>query len=160
MNDIPKEGEFEIVSLNVSEKKGTRKRPIPTARFAIGLGVEGDAHSGFIEDRQVSLLAMEEIEGASAACAKTAPGAAALVPGDFAENVTTRGVVLHELPLGTRLFIGSAELELSKIGKQCHAECEIKRLVGECVMPKRGVFARVLRAGEASRADRCRYRIG
>ncbi|MGA2547786.1 MAG: MOSC domain-containing protein [Rectinemataceae bacterium] len=160
MAAIAREGEFEIVSLNVSEKKGTRKRPIPRARFAVGLGVEGDAHAGLLEDRQVSLLAIEEIEGASAACVKAAPGAAALVPGDFAENVTTKGIVLHELPLGTRLYIGTAELELSKIGKQCHADCEIKRLVGECVMPSRGVFARVLRAGEAGNADRCRYRIG
>jgi MOSC domain-containing protein YiiM len=160
MAAIPREGEFEIVSLNVSEKKGTRKRPIPLARFAVGLGVEGDAHSGLLEDRQVSLLAIEEILEASAACVKAAPGATGLVPGDFAENVTTRGIVLHELPLGTRLYIGSAELELSKIGKECHAACEIKRLVGECVMPKRGVFARVLTAGEASLADRCRYRIG
>jgi len=160
MNDIPKEGQFEIVSLNVSQKKGTRKHPIPRAIFTLGLGVEGDAHAGLLEDRQVSLLAIEEIEGASAACVKASPGAAGLVPGDFAENVTTRGVALHELPLGTRLYIGSAELELSKIGKECHAACEIKRLVGECVMPKRGVFARVLKAGEAGCADRCSYRIG
>jgi MOSC domain-containing protein YiiM len=154
------EGEFEVVSLNVSETKGTRKRPIPAARFEIGRGVAGDAHAGLLEDRQVSLLAVEEIEGASAACAKATPGSPGLAPGDFAENVTTRGCALHELPLGTRLFVGSAELEISKIGKKCHAPCEIKRLVGECVMPKRGVFARVVRAGEARVADRCRYRIG
>lgn len=160
MDDIPREGEFEIVSLNVSERKGTRKRPVPSARFSLGLGLEGDAHAGLLENRQVSLLAIEEIDGASAACVKASPGADRLVPGDFAENVTTRGVVLHELPLGTRLYVGSAELELSKIGKECHAPCEIRRLVGDCVMPKRGVFARVVVAGEARVADRCRYRIG
>ena len=153
------EGEFDLVSINVSEKKGTRKSPIPRASFAIGRGVDGDAHAGLLEDRQVSLLAIEEIEGASAACVKATPGAAGLVPGDFAENLTTRGVALHELPLGTRLFVGTAELEISKIGKECHAACEIKRLAGECVMPSRGVFARVLRSGEAAVADRCRYRI-
>ena len=153
------EGEFDLVSINISEKKGTRKRPIPRAQFAVGRGVEGDAHAGALEDRQVSLLAIEEIDGASAACVKAAPGATGLVPGDFAENLTTRGVVLHELPLGTLLYVGTAELEISKIGKECHAACEIKRLVGECVMPSRGVFARVLRAGEASIADRCSYRI-
>jgi len=154
------EGEFRIVSLNVSAAKGTRKKPIPRARFEVGKGIEGDAHAGTLENRQVSLLAMEEIEGASAACAKAAPGAAGLVPGDFAENVTTEGIALHELPLGTRLFVGTAELEVSKIGKECHAPCEIRRLVGQCVMPTRGIFARVLRAGEASVEDRCRYRIG
>src|SRR5208283_2507179 len=138
MASATREGDFEIVSLNISEKTGTRKRPIPRARFAVGRGVEGDAHAGVLEDRQVSLLAIEEIEEASAACAKASPGAAALAPGDFAENVTTRGVVLHELPLGTRLYVGTAELEISKIGKDCHAACEIKRLVGECVMPSRG----------------------
>jgi MOSC domain-containing protein YiiM len=159
MAEMPREGEFEIVSLNVSEKTGTRKRPVPVVRFAVGTGIEGDAHAGILEIRQVSLLAAEEIERASATCAKAAPGSA-LVPGDFAENVTTRGVVLHELPLGTRLYIGTAELELSKIGKECHAACEIRRLVGDCVMPRRGVFARVLRTGEARVADRGRYRIG
>jgi MOSC domain-containing protein YiiM len=151
------QGEFEIVSLNVSSRMGTRKSPILRASFAVGRGIEGDAHAGVLEDRQVSLLAVEEIEAASAACAEASPGAPPLAPGDFAENVTTRGVILHELPLGTRLYLGTAELEISKIGKECHAACEIRRLVGDCVMPRRGVFARVLRAGEAGVADRCRY---
>jgi MOSC domain-containing protein YiiM len=159
MANATRAGDFEIVSLNISENRGTRKRPIPRAIFAVGRGVEGDAHAGVLEDRQVSLLAIEEIEKASAACAKASPGAAALSPGDFAENVTTRGVVLHELPLGTRLYLGTAELEISRIGKECHAACEIRRLVGDCAMPRRGVFARVVRGGEAGVADSGRYSL-
>jgi MOSC domain-containing protein YiiM len=159
-----REGDFEIVSVNVSQKTGTRKVPVPLISLAVGRGVEGDAHAGVYENRQVSLLAAEEIEKASAACAGYAaahPGApAALKPGDFAENITTRGIVLHELPLGTRLEIGGAVLEVSKIGKECHAACEIRTLVGDCVMPKKGIFARVLVPGEVGCADRGHYRIG
>ncbi len=165
MSGIPAaEGSFEIVSVNVSQKTGTRKLSVPRISLAVGLGVDGDAHAGGYENRQVSLLAIEEIEKASAACAGYAashPGApSGLVPGDFAENITTRGIVLHELPVGTRLEIGGAVLEVSKIGKECHAACEIRTLVGDCVMPKKGIFARVLSAGEVSREDHGHYRIG
>jgi MOSC domain-containing protein YiiM len=146
---LPREGTFRIVSLNVSERTGTRKRPVQAFRLEPGRGVAGDAHAGVIEDRQVSFLAIEEIEAASSA----------LGPGDFAENVTTRGLALHELPVGTRLEIGEAVLEVSKIGKECHAACEIRVLVGDCVMPRRGVFARVLRGGEIKNEDIGHYRI-
>jgi MOSC domain-containing protein YiiM len=167
---LPAEGDFEIVSLNVSERTGTRKRPVPSFRLAEGLGVEGDAHAGIIEVRQVSLLAAEEIEAASAslcrgyaggAGAQAQPGGAPteLKPGDFAENITTRGLALHELPIGTLIEIGPALLEVSKIGKECHASCEIRRLVGDCVMPRKGIFARVLRGGEIRDEDRGHYRI-
>ena len=172
MSVLANEGSFEIVSLNVSEKKGIRKTPVEGIVLEEGRGVRGDAHSGVLEDRQVSLLAVEEIEGANAklasggydACVKAPPGG--IKPGDFAENITTRGLALHELPIGTRLEIGPAGeeprvvLEVSKIGKECHADCEIKRLVGDCVMPRRGIFARVLKGGEVGRADSGHYRIG
>jgi hypothetical protein len=178
MSDIRREGDFQIVSLNVSEKTGTRKRPVSSLRLEAGRGVAGDAHAGVIENRQVSLLAVEEIEAASARLcpgyadgeegtmfrgagpATTAPALASLKPGDFAENITTRGVALHELPVGTTLEIGGALLEVSKIGKECHAACEIRRLVGDCVMPRKGIFARVLRGGEISNEDSGHYRIG
>lgn len=164
MNEMKREGDFEIVSLNVSDKTGVRKRPVDSFRLEPGRGIAGDAHAGLIEERQVSFLALEEIEGASAAlksgaCVASVPGGK-LSPGDFAENVTTRGVVLHELPLGTRIELGEALLEVSKIGKECHASCEIRRLVGDCVMPRRGIFARVLRGGEVRREDRGHYCIG
>lgn len=200
MNPMPEEGIFEIVSFNVSQKTGTRKRPVDSALFVEGLGMEGDAHAGLIENRQVSLLAVEEIEDANrrlqeslarpepasidsgsglvlgrasaaggqpdsismpegATLVRGKAGLDSLNPGDFAENITTRGIVLHELPLGTRLEIGGVLLEVSKIGKECHTACEIRRLVGDCVMPRKGIFARVVRGGEAHRADSCRYRL-
>ena len=156
------EGEFEIVSLNVSRKTGTRKTPVESAVLVEGSGVEGDAHAGVLERRQVSFLAVEEIEGASAQLAgecSLAGGLDHLAPGDFAENVTTRGVALHLLPLGTEIRIGEAMLEVSQIGKECHAACEIRRLVGDCVMPRKGIFARVVRGGRVSREDRGHYRF-
>jgi MOSC domain-containing protein YiiM len=159
---LPKEGEFEIVSLNVSRKTGTRKIPVESVVLVEGSGIEGDAHAGVLEKRQVSFLAAEEIEGASAQLAgqcALAGGLDRLAPGDFAENVTTRGVALHLLPLGTEIRIGEALLEVSQIGKECHAACEIRRLVGDCVMPRKGIFARVVRGGRISREDRGHYRF-
>jgi len=161
MNAIPREGDFEIVSLNVSATTGTRKKPVESVTLIEGRGIQGDAHAGLIEERQVSLLAVEEIEKASAQlaggdCALTS-GLDRLVPGDFAENITTRGIELHLLPIGTQIRIGEILLELSKIGKECHAACEIRRLVGDCVMPRKGIFARVLKGGEVRHEDRCHY---
>jgi MOSC domain-containing protein YiiM len=166
MAGLANEGDFEIVSLNVSEKKGVRKHPIPSFVLREGKGVEGDAHQDGPEDRQVSLLAYEEIVGANEklkerggeGCVKAPEGG--IKPGDFAENITTRGIALHELPLGTRIRIGTTLVEVSKIGKECHAACEIRSLVGDCVMPRRGIFARVIEGGEVSREDSCHYRIG
>jgi MOSC domain-containing protein YiiM len=162
MIDI-KEGDFQIVSLNLSERTGTRKKPVGCIRFVAGKGIDGDAHAGLLEKRQVSFLAMEEIEAATGAMRAKLGGdapLASLAPGDFAENLTTRGLALHELPIGTKLAIGTALLEVSQIGKECHASCEIRKLIGDCAMPRKGIFARVLRGGEASLADRGHYRIG
>ena len=201
MNHQPTEGIFEVVSFNVSAKTGTRKKAVDRVVFVEGLGMEGDAHAGLIENRQVSLLAAEEIDEAnqklraslaapvepvalgSGTSAEGSPGLAVnarpstivmpegptfvrgkagldhLSPGDFAENITTRGIVLHELPLGTRLEIGGVLLEVSKIGKECHTDCEVRRLVGDCVMPRKGIFARVVRGGEARREDSCHYHL-
>ncbi len=166
---MPREGAFTIVSLNVSEATGTRKRPVPRVILEPGRGVAGDAHAGSLENRQVSFLAVEEIEAASATLCRgyggtggaAGPGGAiaALKPGDFAENVTTRGLELHLLPVGTLIEVGEALLEVSKIGKECHAACEIRTLVGDCVMPRKGIFARVLRGGEIANEDICHYRI-
>lgn len=161
MNDIAEKGDFEIVSLNVSETTGTRKKPVDSFLLVEGVGVEGDAHAGLIENRQVSLLAVEEIEKASEQLGKSGCALTSaldhLSPGDFAENITTRGVPLHLLPVGTMLRIGNVELEVSKIGKECHTACEIRRLVGDCVMPKKGIFARVVSGGEVHREDSCHY---
>jgi len=145
-------GEFSIVSLNVSEKVGTRKSPVAIAEFVPNHGIKGDAHAGKLENRQISLLALEEIDASAAANVR-------LSPGDFGENITTRGLALHLLPLGTHLYLGPVELVVSQIGKECHSSCEIRRLVGDCVMPRRGIFARVVAGGEISNEVRCHYRV-
>jgi cyclic pyranopterin phosphate synthase len=145
------EGTFAIVSLNLSERKGTVKTPTGALDLVEGMGVAGDAHAG-AGNRQVSLLAIEDIEASR-------PGALEAEPGAFAENITTRGVDLPSLPLGARLEIGDAVLEISQIGKECHGGCAIRKATGDCIMPRRGVFARVLVGGRVRREDSCRYRF-
>lgn len=141
---------FELVSINVSSVKGTQKKPVDRATLAVDHGIMGDAHAGSWH-RQLSLLAEEDID--------TMRGKGVeLAWGDFAENLTTRGVDLAALPVGSRLFIGEAELEVTQIGKECHHGCEIFRIVGDCVMPRRGIFAKVLVGGEIGRGCRCRCR--
>jgi cyclic pyranopterin phosphate synthase len=143
------QGSFEVVSLNVSERKGTTKQPVEEIKLVADFGVEGDAHAG-AGKRQVSLLAIEDIESFSAS------GIAPL-PGDFAENITTRGVDLPSLPIGTRLSIGKAVLEVSQIGKECHEGCAIRKKKGDCIMPRRGIFACVVVGGKICRGDSCYY---
>jgi MOSC domain-containing protein YiiM len=138
--------EFSVLSVNISACTGERKTPVERALLREGHGIEGDAHAGDWH-RQVSLLADEDIE--------TMRGRGIeLGFGDFAENITTRGIDLGSLPLGARLSIGEAELEITQIGKECHSGCAISRAVGDCVMPRRGVFARVVRGGEISSESR------
>jgi MOSC domain-containing protein YiiM len=132
--------QFEIVSLNMSVLKGVPKKPIDRVVLRKDFGVDGDAHAGS-GIRQVSLLASEDI------LATNAKGAH-LGFGDFAENITTKGVDLASLPVGSLLKIGAALLEISQIGKQCHSGCAIMKQVGECIMPRRGVFAKVMEGGE------------
>jgi MOSC domain-containing protein YiiM len=130
---------FKIMSVNISEEKGVRKHQVDRIELRVGHGIVNDAHAGDWH-RQVSLLAEEDIE-------LMRKGGVDLVWGDFAENITTLGIVLHELPIGTVLNIGAIELEVTQIGKSCHSACEIRKLVGDCIMPKRGVFAKVLNGG-------------
>ena len=142
-------GEFSILSVNVSECTGVQKTPVARALLKEGHGIQGDAHAGDWH-RQVSLLADEDIQ--------TMRGRGVeLGFGDFAENITTRGVDLGSLPIGARLELGSALLEITQIGKECHHGCAIFQAVGDCVMPRRGVFARVLRGGEIDNESRCHY---
>ena len=135
-----------VVSVNISEKKGTPKKKIEAGVLIENFGLEGDAHAGHWH-RQVSLLGVESIEKA-----KLGP-TNGLCHGVFAENITTRGITLYELPVGARLKIGEAELEISQIGKECHAGCQISKLVGQCVMPREGVFATVKRGGVIKPGD-------
>ncbi len=132
-------GSFEIVSVNVSKEKGEPKKPVSSISVREGYGIEGDAHAGDWH-RQVSLLAMEDID-----CMKKKLDS--LGPGDFAENITTKGIDLAALPVGTKLNIGDVCLEVTQIGKVCHEGCSILEQTGECIMPKRGIFAKVLKGG-------------
>jgi MOSC domain-containing protein YiiM len=130
-----------IVAVCTSKTKSTRKKTVPEATAKKNLGLLGDAHADPCTHRQVSLLALESIE-------KMRRLGLDVGPGDFAENLTTKGIDLLSLPMGTRLTVGNkAVLELTQFGKECHTKCAIFRQVGTCVMPKEGVFARVIRGG-------------
>ncbi|KRQ86423.1 MOSC domain protein [Caloramator mitchellensis] len=130
-----------VVSINISERKGTIKMPIEKGYFKENHGLEGDAHAGNWH-RQVSLLAKESIDKMKAI------GLENLKTGDFAENITTEGIELYTLPIGTVLRVGEeVVLEISQIGKQCHTGCEIKNITGDCIMPREGVFAKVINGG-------------
>jgi len=129
-----------VITVNISSKKGVIKHPVPGGVRITELGIEGDAHAGDWH-RQVSLLGQESIDK------MTGRGAKNLEPGIFAENITTEGIDLFHLPLGTRLVIGEVELEVTQIGKECHTHCQVYHQVGMCVMPIEGIFARVIRPG-------------
>lgn len=135
-----------VVAVNISEKKGVIKRPIEKGFFRVNHGLEGDAHAG-IWHRQVSLLGTESIEKMKRS------GAAGLDPGVFAENLTIEGITLYEIPVGTLLKVGEILMEVTQIGKECHSECEIRKLVGDCVMPREGIFAVVLKEGWVKPGD-------
>jgi len=129
-----------IVSINISAKKGEKKKSVSHALVKAGYGIESDAHAGKWH-RQISLLAVESI-------AKMQEQGLDVGPGDFAENLTTEGLDLVRLPVGTRLLIGEGiEVEVTQIGKECHSRCAIYRQAGDCVMPKEGIFVRVLAGG-------------
>ncbi len=129
-----------VISINISTEKGVIKIPIKRGFFKIDFGLEGDAHGGNWH-RQVSLLGDESIDKLRGKINKE------LVPGIFAENITTQGITLYELPIGTKLSIGEVIMEVTQIGKECHKGCEIMKTTGECVMPREGIFAQVLEEG-------------
>ena len=134
-----------VVSVNISEKKGERKHPVPEIRLKLRHGIVGDAHAGDWH-RQISLLAEESVDKMRALLPQLQPGA-------FAENINTRGLSLKTLPVGTRLRLGETVVEVTQIGKQCHSDCEIKRLTGTCVMPTEGIFAVVVKEGTVRKGD-------
>ena len=135
-----------VVSVNISEKKGTLKKPVPEIELKLRHGIVGDAHAGDWH-RQISLLADESVDTMRAICPLE------LDAGIFAENINTRGIELKTLPVGTRLRVGETELEVTQIGKQCHNDCEIKRATGKCVMPTEGIFAVVVKEGRVQAGD-------
>lgn len=139
-----------VFSLNVSRKKGAVKLSVPSASFKEDFGVEGDAHAGLLDKRQVSLLSWERIQEKNFCLKKTADR---LRPGDFAENITTQGLDLSSIKLGDLFQIGEVTLEVSQIGKKCHLHCEIYKKIGDCIMPREGIFARVLKGGKVKKND-------
>ena len=139
-----------VVAVNVSVAKGERKTPMPEVMLRVEHGIEGDAHAGPWH-RQVSLLAQESIDKMVAAGLDVGPG-------DFAENITTIGVDVASLPLFTTLELGEALVEVTQIGKECHTRCAIYHQAGDCVMPREGIFVRVLRGGRVAPGDPVRVR--
>lgn len=129
-----------VVSINISEKKGTVKNKVEKGFFIENHGLSNDAHSGKWH-RQVSLLGIESINK------MIELGLTEVSYGLFAENITTEGIILYNLPVGTVLNIGEVVLEITQIGKECHNGCEIKNIVGHCIMPKEGIFAKVIKGG-------------
>ena len=134
-----------VVAVCISERKGTQKHAVPEIQLKIDHGIVGDAHAGNWH-RQVSLLAQESVEKMKAVFPDIPVGA-------FAENILTEGLTLFTLPVGTRLRVGEVLLEVTQIGKECHAHCAIRQQVGDCVMPREGIFTIVLEEGTIRAGD-------
>ena len=133
-------------AISISEKRGTQKTNVPEAELKTDFGIVGDAHAADWH-RQVSLLAVESIDKMIAKGAKVSPG-------NFAENITTEGIDLLSLTIGSRLRLGkSVELEITQFGKKCHSQCEIFEQVGDCIMPREGAFAKVISPGQIKVGD-------
>jgi molybdopterin adenylyltransferase len=129
-----------VKAISVSEKKGRRKKNVPEAQLRFDHGIIGDAHAGKWH-RQISLLSFESISEAVAQGSMVSPG-------DFAENITTEGIDLQSLRVGDRLNLGKGiELEITQMGKRCHTKCEIYKKLGDCIMPRDGIFAKVIKGG-------------
>jgi MOSC domain-containing protein YiiM len=139
-----------VVSVNVSAAKGERKSSTAEVLLRVEHGIEGDAHAGEWH-RQVSLLAQESIDKMKAAGLEVGPG-------DFAENITTYGLDVAALPLYTVLEMGETLVEVTQIGKECHSRCAIYHQAGDCVMPREGIFVRVLSGGRVAPGDPVRIR--
>jgi len=135
-----------IRAISVSKQKGTQKLNVPEAELRAGFGIVGDAHAGNW-DRQISLLEIESIDLMAAKGAKVSPG-------DFAENVTTEGIDLSKLKIGDKLRLGTeVEIKITQFGKQCHGRCIIYEQIGDCIMPRKGVFAKVSTEGSIRVGD-------
>ena len=135
-----------IRAVCISEKKGQQKHPVDSVRLIPEHGIEGDAHAGNWH-RQVSLLGQESVNRLQEKISIP------LFPGAFAENILCEGLRLYRLPVGTKLRVGTALCQVTQIGKECHADCAIRRQAGDCVMPREGIFVIVLEEGEARPGD-------
>ena len=140
-------GETAVIrAVCISEKKGQQKHPVEEIRLVPHVGIPGDAHAGDWH-RQVSLL------GADSVARLQEKVSIKLFPGAFAENILCEGIEVFKLPVGTRLRVGTALCEVTQIGKECHADCAIRQQAGDCVMPREGIFLRVLEEGSAKAGD-------
>jgi len=135
----------QVRAISISKEKGIPKTNVPEADLQAGLGVVGDAHADG-GHRQVSLLAAEEID-------RMREKGASVSPGEFAENITTQGLDMRALKVGSRLRVGAAEIRVTQLGKQCHGRCAIYQRVGDCIMPREGIFARVITSGRIKVGD-------
>ena len=146
MTNINPQETGEIIAVSISHKKGVKKQNIPSGKLVENYGLKDDAHAGDWH-RQISLLARESI-------AKIRQKGLDVNPGDFAENITTEGIRLWELPVGTRMKLGDQAIaEVTQIGKVCHDRCAIFHQVGDCVMPREGIFVKILETGEVKPGD-------
>lgn len=137
----------EILAVCISEKKGEQKHPVDSISLKVDWGIEGDAHAGNWH-RQVSLLGQESVDKLQAKITLQ------LKPGDFAENILVKGITLYELPVGTKLRLGDTAIgEVTQIGKKCHFDCAIRQAAGDCVMPREGIFMKVLVPGVVKAGD-------
>jgi MOSC domain-containing protein YiiM len=143
---------FKVESVNLASEKGVQKHEVPEIVLRADFGIEGDAHAGKWH-RQVSLLAGEAVDGMKAKGLELAPGA-------FGENIVTRGVDWSRSKVGEIIVIDDVELEITQIGKECHSHCAIYFAAGDCIMPKQGIFARVLKGGTIHAQSSGDYRIG
>lgn len=135
-----------IAAICISEIRGIQKHEIPEAFLRAGHGIEGDAHAGSWH-RQVSLLSVDSVAKLQEKLDFE------LKHGAFAENILVEGMALHTLPVGTRLRIGEALCEVTQIGKECHSDCAIRKAAGDCVMPREGIFVKVLESGRIAKGD-------
>ena len=135
----------EIIGINISEQRGTQKKEIPEVDLIKGFGLENDAHGGNWH-RQVSLLSFEKITEFNERGARVGNGA-------FGENIIVSGIDLRVLPVGSQIRIGQAELVVTQIGKECHKHCQIYARVGDCIMPREGIFAVVVAEGHIKKGD-------
>ena len=135
-----------IKAISISKDKGVPKTNVPEAVLKTDFGIVGDAHAANWH-RQVSLLSIESID-------KMVAMGAEVSPGNFAENITTEGIELPKLPVGSKLRVGKdIELEITQIGKECHSRCEIFKQIGDCIMPREGIFAKVTKGGGVKVGD-------
>ena len=135
-----------VLAVCVSERKGIQKHPVDHAELREDHGIVGDAHAGNWH-RQVSILGVDSVQKLQEKIELR------LKPGDFAENILVEGMTVYTLPVGTKLRLGSALCQVTQIGKECHQDCAIRKAAGDCVMPREGIFVKVLASGTVSPGD-------